>query len=203
MPLSIIENKSTQRLIVLASSSSYRKQLLKRLGLNFETEAPKIDETARPGENPVQLSIRLAEQKARSLGTKYTNHIIIGSDQVAVLDGKQLRKPKNRGVNIEHLVRASGKTLTFHTSVCALDSKTNCLESDVDSSKVFFRHLEKHQIIRYVEKEKPFDCAGGFKFEGLGIALFEKFEGEDPNAVVGLPLIRLRQLLEKLGVVVI
>ena len=203
MPPVSIELNTDGRSIVLASSSFYRKRLLEQLRLGFETEAPKIDETVQHGENSLQLCTRLAQQKARALCLKYTNHIIIGSDQVAELDKKPLGKPGNSATNIEYLLRASGKTMTFYTSVCVLDSKTNRIEQEVDRCMVDFRSLDKHEIIRYVDKEKPFDCAGGFKFEGLGVALFEKFSGEDPNALVGLPLIRLCGLLERFGVVVI
>ncbi len=132
MPPLNIGHNSDVRSIVLASSSFYRKRLLAQLRLEFETEAPKINETAQPGENSRQLCTRLAQQKAGALSLKYTNHIIIGSDQVAELDAKKLRKPGNPSKNIEYLLRASGKTMIFYTSVCVLDSKTNRIEHEVD-----------------------------------------------------------------------
>lgn len=191
------------RHIVLASSSNYRKQLLERLDLKFETKAPDIDETALPGETPSQLCIRLAEEKARALTAHFPNHLIIGSDQVATLGNTQLDKPGNRQRAIEQLLLSSGKAVQFYTSVCVFDSKVNTMESEMDLCTVYFRKLQKGQIVRYVDKEKPLDCAGGFKAEGLGISLFERIAGEDPNALVGLPLIRLCRLLENFGVTVI
>ncbi len=190
----------TPRPLILASSSPYRQALLAKLGLPFEAEAPAIDETARADETPIQLADRLAEEKARALGTRYPAHLIIGSDQVAMLGGTQLTKPGNPARTVEQLRAASGKSVEFFTSICVLDSATGEALADMDRTVVHFRPLTDHQIEGYVDKERPFDCAGGFKSEGLGVALLEKIDGEDPNALVGLPLIRLVRLLEKFGV---
>jgi septum formation protein len=174
--------------------------LLAKLGLPFEAAAPSIAETAHAGETPAQLSGRLAEEKARALGARYPAHLIVGSDQVAMLEGAQLTKPGNRARTVEQLRAAAGKSVEFFTSVCLLDSATGEALADMDRTVVHFRPLTGSQIEGYADKEQPFDCAGGFKSESLGIALFEKIEGEDPNALVGLPLIRLVRLLEKFGV---
>lgn len=185
--------------LILASSSSYRQALLAKLGLPFEAIAPSIDETAQPGETAIQLSRRLAEEKARALAVRFPSHLIIGSDQVAMLDGIQLGKPGTPAATISQLRAASGKSVEFLTSLCVLDSASGEARIDTDRTIVHFRPLTDRQIESYVDKERPYDCAGGFKSESLGIALFEKIEGEDPNALVGLPLIRLVRLLEKFG----
>lgn len=186
--------------LILASSSPYRQALLAKLGLPFEAAAPAIAETARAGETPAQLSKRLAEEKARALAARFPAHLIIGSDQVAMLDGAQLTKPGNHARTVAQLRTASTKAVEFFTSVCVLDSATGEALTDMDRTVVHFRPLTDSQIEGYVDKELPYDCAGGFKSESLGIALLEKIEGEDPNALVGLPLIRLVRLLEKFGV---
>jgi septum formation protein len=188
------------RPLVLASSSRYRQALLAKLGLAFEAGTPSIDESAREGETPMQLSIRLAEEKARALAERFPAHLIIGSDQVAMLEGIQLGKPGSHTQTVRQLRAAAGKTVEFLTSVCVLDSATGQALTDIDRTLVHFRPLTDSQIEGYVDKERPYDCAGGFKSEGLGIVLMEKLETEDPNALVGLPLIRLAGLLEKFGV---
>jgi MAF protein len=193
-------NAPAPRPLVLASSSRYRQALLAKLGLAFEAGTPSIDESAREGETPLQLSIRLAEEKARALAVRFPAHLIIGSDQVAMLDGIQLGKPGDHSQTVRQLRAASGKTVEFLTSVCVLDSATGQALTEVDRTLVLFRPLTDKQIKGYVNKERPYDCAGGFKSEGLGIVLMEKLETEDPNALVGLPLIRLAGLLEKFGV---
>jgi len=185
--------------LVLASSSPYRRELLAKLGIPFESAAPGIDETALAGETPIQLSKRLAEEKAWALRQRFPAHLIIGSDQVAMLDGVQLGKPGNPARAVAQLLAASGKAVEFFTSVCVVDSATGLAVSDTDRTVVHFRALTGRKIERYVDKERPFDCAGGFKSESLGIALIERLETADPNALVGLPLIRLVGLLEKFG----
>lgn len=186
--------------LILASSSPYRQTLLAKFGLPFEADAPAIAETALAGETPAQLSRRLAEEKARALAGRHPAHLIIGSDQVAMLEGVQLTKPGTPARTAEQLRAASGKSVEFFTGVCVVNSATGEALADMDRTVVHFRRLTDTQIERYVAKERPYDCAGGFKSEGLGIVLFERIEGEDPNALVGLPLIRLARLLEKFGV---
>ena len=185
--------------LVLASSSPYRRELLAKLGMPFESASPDIDETALAGETPIQLSIRLAVEKASALRAQFPAHLIIGSDQVAMLDGSQLGKPGNPARTVSQLLAASGKAVEFFTSVCVVNSETGLTVSDMDKTVVHFRTLSRRKIERYVDIERPFDCAGGFKSESLGIALIERLETGDPNALVGLPLIRLVGLLEKCG----
>ena len=185
--------------LVLASSSPYRRELLAKLGIPFESASPDIDETAMAGETPTQLSKRLAEEKAHALRNHFPAHLIIGSDQVAILDGAQLGKPGDTARAVAQLLAASGKAVEFFTSVCVMNSKTGMTVSDTDKTVVHFRTLSRRKIERYVDIERPFDCAGGFKSESLGIALIERLETADPNALVGLPLIRLVGLLEKCG----
>jgi septum formation protein len=189
--------------IVLASSSSYRQDLLKKLGLQFESVSPEISETAKNDERPDCLALRLAKEKAVAVGSRFPDSLIIGSDQVAVLNGKQLIKPMSRDNAIRQLRAASGRCIAFYTAVSTLNTATGEIKADIDRCLVHFRTLSDKEIERYVDRDQPFDCAGGFKSEGLGIVLFEKFEGEDPNALIGLPLIRLCRLLESFGVTVI
>lgn len=197
-----LANDSSHNL-VLASGSRYRRELLAKLGLPFETTSPDIDETPKPGEAPAALAMRLAKEKARTLAQSFPRHLIIGSDQVATLDETQLTKPGDRAGAIRQLRSASGRAVTFLTAVCVLDTRTGRLYADLDTTVVRFRPLTDAMIEAYVDRDRPFDCAGGFKSEGLGIALLEAMETEDPNALVGLPLIRLIRLLEKCGVAVL
>ena len=185
--------------LVLASSSRYRQELLAKLGIAFEAAAPNIDESAHAGENPIQLSKRLAEEKAMALRQRFPAHLIIGSDQVALLEGIQLTKPGDHARAVAQLHAASGKSVEFITSVSVLNSATGELASETDQTIVHFRPLSLGKIERYVTAERPFDCAGGFKSESLGIVLIEALETADPNALVGLPLIKLVGLLEKFG----
>jgi len=191
-----------QRLI-LASTSPYRKALLERLGMTFETIAPKVDEQPLPGESPSQLVQRLAEAKARAVGDLHGDALIIGSDQVAVLDDAVLGKPGNHENAARQLQRAAGKRVTFHTGLCLLNAATQHSRCDVVLFSVVFRQLSAAQIEHYLQTEQPYDCAGSFKSEGLGVALFDRLEGDDPTALIGLPLIRLVRMLEKEGVGVI
>lgn len=186
--------------LVLASSSPFRKALLKKIYSSFDSASPDIDESSKPNESPMDLSKRLALEKASALTEQFPNHLIIGSDQVAMLDGIQLTKPGSHENCIKQLTFSSGKTITFHTSLCLLNSET--LESiiDVDICKVQMKRLSAEQIENYVTRDKPYGCAAAFKSEGLGIALFEKITGEDPNALVGLPLIKLTTALKQMGV---
>ncbi len=189
--------------IVLASGSHYRSQLLQKLNINFVTCSPDIDESSFPNESAANLAIRLAIKKVDALSTRFPQHIIIGSDQVAIAAGKQLCKPGNRENAIKQLTEQSGRAVTFHTGLCVLHSAQQQYLTDLDISTVYFKQLTEAQIRHYIELEKPYDCAGSFKSEGLGVALFEKIEGDDPNALIGLPLIKLVNLLNKFNIHVI
>ena len=187
-------------LIVLASTSPYRRALLERLRLPFATASPLVDESRNAGESPRALVMRLAEIKARAVAGSHPQALIIGSDQVAVIDDDILGKPGSREQAIDQLTRASGTTVTFFTGLCLLNAATGQASTVCEPFRVRFRHLTAAQIVAYVDREQPFDCAGSFKSEGLGIALFERLVGEDPNALIGLPLIRLVELLQAEGV---
>jgi septum formation protein len=181
--------------LVLASTSPYRRELLGRLGIPFETSSPNIDETVLPGETPEQLVKRLAESKARAVAYDFPNALVIGSDQVAVLDNNILGKPGNHEKALLQLSNASGRKVDFVTGLCLLNTKTDSCQVMAEIFSVIFRKLAAEQIEYYLQHEKPYDCAGSFKSEGLGISLFEKMEGDDPNSLIGLPLIRLVDML--------
>jgi MAF protein len=187
--------------LVLGSTSPFRKELLDKLGLPFSTAAPDVDETRHKGETPTDLVMRLSEAKARAVAEGYSEALIIGSDQVACVEEQILGKPGNRENAIAQLSAMVSKTVTFHTGLCLLNSRTNDAQVLCEPFHVHFRQLSTTQIKRYVDKEQPFNCAGSFKSEGLGITLFRKLEGDDPNTLVGLPLIRLVEMLNKEGVV--
>jgi septum formation protein len=186
--------------LVLASTSPFRRELLQRLGLPFETSAPDVDETPRPAETPAALVLRLAEMKARAVGAA-RNGLIIGSDQVASTGIDILGKPGTHEKAAAQLAFLSGKRVSFHTGLCLLNSASDELQLDVVPFYVQFRPLAEAQIERYLAAEQPYNCAGSFKSEGLGITLFERMEGEDPTALIGLPLIRLTTMLANVGVV--
>jgi septum formation protein len=187
-------------ILVLASTSPYRRDLLERLGLPFTAVAPDVDEARHAGESARSLVVRLAEAKARAVAREYPGALIIGSDQVAAIEDRILGKPGDRERAIEQLTLAAGKTVTFHTGLCLLNSATGRACTHCELFRVRFRRLSQAQIAGYVDRERPFDCAGGFKSEGLGIALFERLGGNDPNALIGLPLIRLVEMLTREGV---
>jgi septum formation protein len=191
---------SSSRPLVLASSSRFRQMLLQRLGLEFIAVAPGVDETALPGEAPEALARRLAEAKARRIGDDYPGSLIIGSDQVAVLDGRTIGKPGSHDAAVAQLAAASGRTLRFFTALALWNPATERLQLDVIPYSVTFRKLAAADIESYLRREQPYDCAGAFKSEGLGIALMERLDGNDPTALIGLPLIRLTQMLEAEGV---
>src|SRR5690554_2320740 len=187
--------------IVLASTSPYRRVLLAKLGLEFETASPNFDETPQPGESPAALAMRLAQGKARALAETYNNHLIIGGDQVAWLPPDTIfSKPGDFASAFQQLSACSGQTLTFYNGLCLLNSKTGRVQAAVEEFRVRFRPLRKAQIRRYLEREQPYDCAGSFKAEGLGITLFQGMEGRDPNALIGLPLMLLTDFLHNEGV---
>lgn len=177
--------------IVLSSTSPFRKALLERLCLDFVCEAPDIDETPLDDEPVEKMVLRLAIAKAQAISCKYTNALIIGSDQSAALKGEKLSKPGNFTNAFKQLTRASGQKITFQTGLCLLNTKTGNIQSACIPYTVVFKKLTANMIEHYLHKEEPYNCAGSFKSEGLGIALFERFEGEDPNALIGLPLIQL------------
>ncbi len=186
--------------LLLASSSPYRRELLQRLGLDFDWAAPEIDEAARAGETPEELVKRLAGEKARALQTEFPGKLIIGSDQVAALDGTILTKPLSRTNAIAQLSASSGRRVRFFTGLALLDSTTGELSVQMAPFDVVFRRLTANEIEHYVDQEKPFDCAGSFRMEGPGIALFQALEGRDPNTLIGLPLIALCDLLRDRGI---
>lgn len=190
------------RRLVLASSSSYRRELLSRLQLTFECKAPEIDETVTPQEDPEQLVRRLAYEKAQALAASYEDHLIIGSDQVAVLENCILGKPHTFERAKQQLQACSGKSVVFLTGVALLDTSNGVSHVDCIRYTVHFRALNEDQIERYLHAEEPFDCAGSFKAEGLGISLFRSTEGEDVTSLVGLPLIRLVDMLNEAGIAV-
>ncbi|WP_163931191.1 nucleoside triphosphate pyrophosphatase [Paraferrimonas sp. SM1919] len=180
--------------VILASTSSYRAQLLNKLNISFNCEGPHIDESPLADETPQQLVQRLALAKAKAVAQQHQG-LIIGSDQVAFCDGKILGKPGSNANAIKQLQFCSGKTVTFYTGLCLLNSVTAHEQIICEPFEVQFRHLNLAQIHYYVEQEQPLNCAGSFKSEGLGIALFEQLSGKDPNTLVGLPLISLVQML--------
>jgi septum formation protein len=185
--------------LILASTSLYRAQLLERLRLPFQAVRPDIDESSLPDETPAALTERLAEHKARAVAPRFDNALIIGSDQVAVLGGDVLGKPGNRDAARGQLRRLSGRSVEFLTSLCVLETATGSHMVEHVVTPVLLRNLDVAEIDAYVDVEKPFDCAGSFKSEGLGIALFESIGGDDPNALIGLPLIRLCHMLRYFG----
>jgi septum formation protein len=185
--------------IILASSSPYRRALLHRLGLPFDSISPDIDETALENEGPAALVSRLAFQKVQAIAQDHPDAIIIGSDQVATINNEILTKPGNIDNAFMQLSTCSGNTVTFYTSLCVLDGTTGNQRKVVEPFIVGFRELSEQQIMRYLEIEQPFDCAGSFKSEGLGVTLFTHLSGRDPNSLVGLPLIELTSILQGLG----
>jgi septum formation protein len=183
--------------LILASSSRYRRELLTRLGLPFEALAPDVDETPEPGELPAALAARLAHLKARSI--RHADAIVIGSDQVASLDGRALSKPGTHSAAVEQLEACQGREVVFHTAVCVAADHGRLIHEHVDLTRVRFRQRTRAELSRYLELEPAYDCAGGFKAEGLGIALFEAIESHDPTALIGLPMIWLAGALSELG----
>ena len=188
--------------IVLASTSRYRAELLRRLLPDFEQRAPGTDESALPGEAPDARAARLALAKATAAAIDLTDALVIGSDQVAELAEQTLDKPGSAANARAQLAASSGRVVHFHTALCLLDTRSGRRQLHVDHTRVHFRTLGAAEIERYVAREQPLDCAGSFKCEGLGISLFERIDSEDPSALVGLPLIALAQMLRAAGVAV-
>lgn len=190
---------STAQTLVLASGSHYRAQLLKNIGLSPQCQPPNIDENPLANEGPAELAGRLAEAKAERIAGQCGDALVIGSDQVADLQGHILGKPGSRERAIEQLSRCAGKTLVFHTGLCLINTRNARRHRCVERFAVSFRPLTQQQIIRYVDAEPALDCAGSFKMEGLGISLFRSLHGSDPNTLIGLPLIRLIDFLNAEG----
>lgn len=186
--------------LILASSSPYRKELLSKLGLSFTAIDPDIDESIRVKENPEQLVTRLSVQKAKAIPTTAAGHLIIASDQVASINGQILTKPGNHMKAAKQLQLCSANTVTFFTGLALLNTANNNLQSTTEQYSVKFRTLDEEAIQRYLYKEHPYDCAGSFKMEGLGISLFESMQGNDPNSLIGLPLIQLVTMLKNEGI---
>jgi 7-methyl-GTP pyrophosphatase len=192
--------RAQPRTLLLASTSPFRRVLLARLGLPFETTAPQVDESPLPQEAPQDLVTRLAEAKARAGARAYPDALVIGSDQVACIDGEVLGKPGDRERAVAQLERAAGRRVQLYTGLCLLDAMSGGSQVACVPFRVHFRPLTRKQIEAYVDRERPFDCAGSFKSEGLGAALFERIDSSDPTALIGLPLIWLARALRGLGV---
>jgi len=185
--------------IILASTSSYRKEILSKLGIPFGTCSPDIDETPHKEEAPEAHVVRLAKEKARVGAKMFTQGLVIGSDQVAVINGEIISKPLNHEAAVSQLTASSGQVITFYTGVALHNITTDECEAHCETFKVHFRALTTAQIEYYLKKEQPYFCAGSFKCEGLGIALFDRLEGKDPNTLIGLPLITLIDMLSRQG----
>ncbi|MBI4005698.1 MAG: septum formation inhibitor Maf [Gammaproteobacteria bacterium] len=190
----------TTQNIILASSSPYRRVLLERLGLPFRCEMPDINEMPIDGESAEQLVRRLAETKARKVAEQHHSVIVIGSDQVALLDKEILAKPVTHEKAKTQLERLSDQCVCFITGLCVINTGTQSVQIDCISFHIKFRKLEADEIERYLNKERPYDCAGSFKSEGLGVSLLERMTGDDPTALIGLPLIRLSEMLRNEGI---
>lgn len=189
--------------LILASSSEYRRQLLQKLQIPFNSISPNIDETALPDEKPHETALRLAQTKAKKIAAEYSHALIIGCDQVATLDGVELGKPGNHSNATKQLQIMRGREVTFHSALCLYNAATGNMQAQVVPYLVRFRELTDAQIENYLSKEQPYQCAGSAKSEGLGIALMERMLGEDPNALIGLPLIKLISMLQNEGLSVI
>jgi septum formation protein len=191
--------------LVLASTSRYRREMLTRLTTKFRTQSPGVDETARPDEAPAALAARLAEAKAHAVAARNVGAIVIGSDQVADLDGRIFGKPGSVDNAVAQLRACAGREVKFHTALCLIDARDQNprVHAALEMTRVRMRALDDAEIARYVEREQPLDCAGSFKSESLGIALFDYIESTDPTALVGLPMIALCRLLREAGVAVI
>lgn len=189
--------------LILASSSPYRRELLERLQLPFSVLSPDIDETPLAGEHPAETALRLAQAKARKIAATNPDALIIGCDQVATLDGLQLGKPLTHENAVRQLTLMRGRSVIFHNALCLYNAANQQMQADVVPYTVTFRDLSDAQIENYLRKEQPYHCAGSAKSEGLGIAIIAAMQGDDPNALIGLPLIRLIDMLNSQGVAII
>jgi septum formation protein len=197
------EMRAQPRRLVLASTSPYRKALLERFGLDFEVAAPHVDERPLPGEAPRHTALRLSGLKAQAVRAAHRDALIVGSDQVAISEGRLLGKPGDHASAVRQLRALSGKTAEFHTAVTLLDAANSQTQSSIVPCRVQFRALDDRRIERYLRREQPYDCAGSAKIEGLGIALVARMDTDDPTSLIGLPLIALSEMLERAGLPVI
>jgi septum formation protein len=188
--------------LVLGSTSRYRAELLRRLAPDFEQRAPGADETLAPGEAPAEGALRLAIAKVEGAARGLDGALVIGSDQIAELDGRALGKPGSVDGARAQLADCAGREVRFHTGLCLLDTRDGRRHTHLDTTRARFRQLTEAEIVRYVEREMPLDCAGSFKCEGLGISLFDRIDSSDPTALVGLPLIALARLLREAGLAI-
>jgi septum formation protein len=191
------------RRLVLASTSRYRSELLQRLRLSFTVRAPEVEETARPGEAPRDLALRLALAKAEAIADLDRDAVVIGSDQVAELDGKCLGKPGNHANAVAQLKAMRGRSVVFHTALALLNTRSAAMRTAEVPTTVKLRDYDDGEIARYLELEQPYDCAGSAKIEGLGIVLVERVNGDDPSALIGLPLVQLAAMLRQEGVAIV
>ncbi len=199
-PFTLRFAKKIMQRLLLASTSPYRKMLLEKLQLPFDCAAPQVDETPLPGEGAEALVLRLAAAKAKALALAYPEHLIIGSDQVCVIDGSITGKPHTEENARAQLRQVSGQAVTFYTGLALYNGRSKQLQALCEPFHVHFRALSEAEIAAYVRLEQPLNCAGSFKSEGLGIALFDRLEGRDPNALIGLPLIALLEMLRAEGI---
>jgi septum formation protein len=191
------------RFLVLASTSRYRRQLMERLGVPFVVATPDVNETPIDGEAPAATASRLAAAKARAVAASHADALIIGSDQVADCYGVAVSKPGDHATAMAQLATQSGRTIVFHTAVALFDSRSGAMSAELVSVESTFRTLDARTIEAYLQRDKPYDCAGSVRSEGLGAALFERIVSDDPTALIGLPLIALSRLLRAAGVDVI
>lgn len=197
MPLSSV------RRLILGSTSAYRHELLSRLRIPFEVVAPEVDETPTPDEEPAQLACRLAMAKARAVATRFPQSVVIGSDQVADLDGEAIGKPESHAAAVAQLRRMRGKRVVFQTAVAVVCQATQFAQMELAQVQVCFRTLADAEIEAYLRAEQPYDCAGSAKSEGLGIALLDSIDSDDPTALIGLPLIRTCRMLRAAGLILL
>jgi septum formation protein len=197
----MLESPSLLRPLVLGSTSRYRRELLSRLNMPFEVCAPQVDETPRPGESPRDLALRLALAKAQAVAAQYPDALVIGSDQVADLEGEPLGKPGTHDRAVQQLRQMRGHTVIFQTAVAVVCQATGFEQVDLAPVQVLFRELSDAEIERYLRAEQPYDCAGSAKSEGLGITLLDAIHSDDPTALIGLPLIRTGRMLRAAGAV--
>lgn len=193
----------TCRQLVLASTSPFRRDLLNRLGISFETANPQTDESPLPNEAPEDTALRLSEAKARAVAPLFPDALIVGSDQVAILEDRVYGKPGTHDNAVRQLQTMRGKTVNFFTGLCVLDARNGKAQVRGVPTRVTFRDLTDGEIESYLRREKPYNCAGAAKSEGLGIAIIARMQGEDPNALIGLPLIALCDLLKEAGLPVL